>query len=151
MQQSLFGDPTRYVLIFPVRKGRVGLHYKFEGPTSALGFNGFGGKVEKDESLVDAVKRELDEELTGAGGLNHAYVDWAEEPVFLHQIGDSTYEVHIFAVTLKDWPTEGVLVPYTLWLSVEDFVRMTQVPDEVAFPFAAHAQTAALAALKELA
>ncbi|KAL5018992.1 hypothetical protein ScPMuIL_004714 [Solemya velum] len=67
-------------------------------------WNGFGGKVEKGETIVEAAKRELEEEcglvsdeLKRIGLLNFEFV---EDPVLL--------EVHVFTTSLyKGIPTES--------------------------------------------
>lgn len=58
---------TEYVVVFPIfgegQSRQVLVHFKTTGPLGARGLNGFGGKLEEGESVEDALRRELDEEI----------------------------------------------------------------------------------------
>ncbi len=61
-------------------------------------WNGFGGKVEKDESIEDAARRELYEEAgvdaRGLRELGVLHFTWKETPAFSDEL-----EVHVFSAS----------------------------------------------------
>jgi 8-oxo-dGTP diphosphatase / 2-hydroxy-dATP diphosphatase len=66
-------------------------------------WNGFGGKVEDGESIEEAARRELNEEI----GIEAAHIENRGVLTFSFQENDKILEVHIFAVKeYKGDPTE---------------------------------------------
>lgn len=83
-----------FTLVFLKKNNSVLLGYKTRGLGKGL-WNGFGGKVEKDETLVNCAKRELQEECNlMANNLTHIGVVRYDLPY-----ENSADVVHIFTCT----------------------------------------------------
>ncbi len=108
-------------LAFPVRENEILLGLKKRGFGAGL-YNGFGGKLEGDETIEEGMKRELWEEV----GIEA--VAYQKLGVLTFYYTTSTLEVHIFKVReFEGVPTESdEMAP--LWY------RETEIPLQIMWP-----------------
>ena len=85
---------TLMTLSIPIsEEGKVLLGMKKRGFGEGF-WNGFGGKVEKDEKIIESAKRELQEEA----GVQAEYLFKAGEIVFTHNYDDEVIEMPVFRI-----------------------------------------------------
>ncbi len=84
---------TNATLCFPVENGRILLGKK-KHKLGAGFWNGFGGKVEAEETIVSAAVRELEEEC----GLRSDIENMKQVAQLLFHYTDSRWNVHVFFV-----------------------------------------------------
>lgn len=92
---------TIATLVFPLDEGLVWLGLKAEGLFGGGKWNGFGGKLERNESLGECARRELKEEsgletsdITRVGILDFKFLRHSE----------NNQEVHVFKAFCDDIP-----------------------------------------------
>jgi len=121
-----------YTLIFPLAaEGKVLLGMKKRG-FGAGRMNGFGGKVEQGESILEAAKRELHEEaniiatdITACGQIFFAFED---SPVLM--------DVHVYRVDKWDGVIQETEEMQPAWHSVKSAQEgSADAPDLPAIPF----------------
>lgn len=103
-------------LCFPIRNGEILLGMKRRG-FGAGKWNGFGGKVQPDESMLDAVARELREE----SGLTAQRLEKVAELVFDDAPDNKLIECHVFfAHEFSGTPTESDEMSPLRWFAKDD-------------------------------
>lgn len=86
-------NKTLMTLCLPVRENQILLGLKKRGFGEGF-WNGFGGKVEKDEKLIAAARRELMEEA----GISGEYLFKTGEIIFSHISDDEVIEMIVFRI-----------------------------------------------------
>ncbi|PID51936.1 MAG: hypothetical protein CR972_04505 [Candidatus Moraniibacteriota bacterium] len=124
------------VLIFPVVDDKILLGLKQKKVSKGL-WSGYGGKVDKNETIVHAAKRELAEECGGKVTVNEKdFVPAARIDFALLQEDDENFHMRVFIYILKK--IHGTLLDNAemqrhTWFDIDNIPYDKMLPDHKIF------------------